>query len=279
MSRPPMVKLLGYLTLLCELLRRTPKVDLIPINPKDRLSQVTLINDDEVYTTESTDVSEAEVKLKVKNNDKIEGETLKKLIHHNFRFKTISALISFPTINRSSNRPPQPSFRDESQIIIQSNQLLQLATEEGSVQSNPTSVRSNSDGSVRISPEPSNGQLLNNQNECTPPRLDSMEAMSEDELIQFEEGFYNTYLPNLEMSNLVSEYSSTSSLSSRHMFPQVLGTFREVLTKQSVESIPIPTTLDTGDYLAFQSHVMSIIHIAKSSTAELLMNSWGTFHS
>ncbi|KAM9975742.1 hypothetical protein ACTFIW_000018 [Dictyostelium discoideum] len=37
------------------------------------------------------------------------------------------------------------------------NQELQLAIEEGSVQSNPTSVR--------ISPEPSNVQLLNNQNE------------------------------------------------------------------------------------------------------------------
>ncbi|KAM9955089.1 hypothetical protein ACTFIW_008753 [Dictyostelium discoideum] len=44
-----------------------------------------------------------------------------------------------------------PSFRDESQIIFKSNQELQLATEEGSVQSNPTSIWSNPDGSVRIS--------------------------------------------------------------------------------------------------------------------------------
>ncbi|KAM9974107.1 hypothetical protein ACTFIR_009449 [Dictyostelium discoideum] len=78
-----MVKLLGHLTLFC-VFQRTPKVDLIPINTKDRLSQVTLINgikiysvvlsfsfssiithteDDEVYTTESTDVSEAEIVL------------------------------------------------------------------------------------------------------------------------------------------------------------------------------------------------------------------------
>ncbi|KAM9962824.1 hypothetical protein ACTFIR_005741 [Dictyostelium discoideum] len=104
--------------------------------------------------------------------------------------------------------------------------VKQLATEERSVQSNPTSVRSNPDGSVLISPEPSNVQLLNNQNECTPPRLESMEAMSglptthsfafypgEDELIQFEEGFYNTDLPNLDISNLVSDDSSTSSSS------------------------------------------------------------------
>ncbi|KAM9975630.1 hypothetical protein ACTFIW_005503 [Dictyostelium discoideum] len=77
------------------------------------------------------------------------------------------------------------------------------------------------------SSKPSNEQLLNNQNECIPPRLESMEAMSglptthsfafylgEDELIQFEEGFYNTDLPNLEISNLVSDDSSSSSSSS-----------------------------------------------------------------
>ncbi|KAM9962835.1 hypothetical protein ACTFIR_005752 [Dictyostelium discoideum] len=136
-------------------------------------------------------------------------------------------LRTYYRILQCKSRPPQPSFRDESQIIVQSNQELQLATEERSVQSNPTSVRSNSNESVRISPEPSNVQLLNNQNECTPPRLESMEAMSglptthsfafypaEDELVQFEEGFYNTDLPNLEISNLVSDYSSSSSSSS-----------------------------------------------------------------
>ncbi|KAM9954210.1 hypothetical protein ACTFIW_003751 [Dictyostelium discoideum] len=85
---------------------------------------------------------------------------------------------AYSRILQCKSRPPQPSFRDESQIIVQSNQELQLATEERSVQSHPTSVRSNSDESVRISHEPSNEQLLNNQNECTPPRLESMEAMS-----------------------------------------------------------------------------------------------------
>ncbi|KAM9975769.1 hypothetical protein ACTFIW_000045 [Dictyostelium discoideum] len=134
---------------------------------------------------------------------------------------------AYSRILQCKSRPHQPSFRDESQIIVQSNQELQLATEEGSVQSHPTSVRSNTDGSVRISPEPSNVQLLNNQNESTPPRLESMEAMSglpttnsftfypgENELIQFEEGFYNTDLPNLDISNLVSDDSSSSSSSS-----------------------------------------------------------------
>ncbi|KAM9954350.1 hypothetical protein ACTFIW_003891 [Dictyostelium discoideum] len=146
---------------------------------------------------------------------------------------------AYSRIIQCKSRPPQPSFRDESQIVIQSNQELQLATEERSVQSNPTSVRSYPDGSVLISPEQSNVQLLNNQNECTPPRLESMEAMSglptthsfafypgEDELIQFEEGFYNTDLPNLEISNLVSDDSSTSSSSS-------LSHVSSILTKQS----------------------------------------------
>ncbi|KAM9954329.1 hypothetical protein ACTFIW_003870 [Dictyostelium discoideum] len=56
---------------------------------------------------------------------------------------------AYSRILQCKSRPPQPSFRDESQIIIQSNQELQLATEEGSVQSNPTSVRSNPNGSVQ----------------------------------------------------------------------------------------------------------------------------------
>ncbi|KAM9974221.1 hypothetical protein ACTFIR_003937 [Dictyostelium discoideum] len=60
---------------------------------------------------------------------------------------------AYSRILQCKSRPPQPSFRDESQIVVQSNQELQLATEEGSVQSHPTSVRSNTDGSVRISPE------------------------------------------------------------------------------------------------------------------------------
>ncbi|KAM9985660.1 hypothetical protein ACTFIZ_012347 [Dictyostelium cf. discoideum] len=84
---------------------------------------------------------------------------------------------AYSRILQCKSQPPKPSFRDESQII-QSNQELQLATEERSVQPHPTSIRSNPDGSIRISPEPSNDQLLNNQNEYTPPRLESMETMS-----------------------------------------------------------------------------------------------------
>ncbi|KAM9967323.1 hypothetical protein ACTFIR_007563 [Dictyostelium discoideum] len=196
---------------------------------------------------------------------------------------------AYSRILQCKSRPPQPSFRDESQIVVQSNQKLQLATEEGSVQSHPTSVRSNTDGSVRISPEPSNVQLLNNQNECTRPRLESMEAMSglptthsfafypgEDELIQFEEGFYNTDLPNLEISNLVSDDSSSSSSSSSSHVSSSTGNIPRSIDKtiSRVNTNPNSTTLETGDYSTFQSHVMSIIRIQKSSTAELLMKSW-----
>ncbi|KAM9975758.1 hypothetical protein ACTFIW_000034 [Dictyostelium discoideum] len=196
---------------------------------------------------------------------------------------------AYSRILQCKSRPPQPSIRDESQIIVQNNQELQLATEERSVQSNPTSVRSNTDGSVRISPEPSNVQLLNNQNECTPPRLESMEAMSglptthsfafypgEDELIQFEEGFYNTDLPNLEISNLVSDDSSSSSSSSSSHVSSSFGNIPRSIdqTISRVNTNPNSTTLETGDYSTFQSHVMSIIRIQKSSTAELLMKSW-----
>ncbi|KAM9952522.1 hypothetical protein ACTFIR_007576 [Dictyostelium discoideum] len=164
-----------------------------------------------------------------------------------------------------------PQEENESQIIVQSNQDLQLGTEEGSVQSNPISVRSNPDGSVRISPEPSNEQLLNNQIECTPPRLESMEAMSglpttnyftfypgEDELIQFEEGFYNTDLPNLEISNLVSDDPSSSSSSSSSHVSSSSGNIPRSIdqTISRVNTNPNSTTLETGDYSTFQSHVI-----------------------
>ncbi|KAM9955131.1 hypothetical protein ACTFIW_008795 [Dictyostelium discoideum] len=39
---------------------------------------------------------------------------------------------AYSRILQCKSRPPQPSFRDESQIIVQSNQELQLETEEGS---------------------------------------------------------------------------------------------------------------------------------------------------
>ncbi|KAM9954292.1 hypothetical protein ACTFIW_003833 [Dictyostelium discoideum] len=98
----------------------------------------------------------------------------------------------------------------------------------------------------------------------------------EDELIQFEEGFYNTDLPNLEISNLVSDDSSTSSSSSSSHVSSSTGNIPRSIdqTIGRVNTNPNSTTLETGDYSTFQSHVMSIIRIQKSSTAELLMKSW-----
>ncbi|KAM9994402.1 hypothetical protein ACTFIZ_007554 [Dictyostelium cf. discoideum] len=195
---------------------------------------------------------------------------------------------AYSRILQCKSRPPKPSFRDESQII-QSNQELQLATEERSVQPHPTSIRSNTDGSIRISPEPSNDQLLNNQNECTPPRLESMETMSgvpstntfafypgEDELVQFEEGFYNTDLSNLEISNMVSDDSSTSSSSSTSHVSSSSGYIPRSIdqTISRVNTNPNSTTLETGDYSTFQSHVKSIFGTQNSGTSELLMKSW-----
>ncbi|KAM9954243.1 hypothetical protein ACTFIW_003784 [Dictyostelium discoideum] len=154
-----------------------------------------------------------------------------------------------PGFFKCKSRPPQPSFRDVSQTIVESNQELQLETEEGNVQSNPTSVRSNTDGSVRISPEPSNVQLLNNQNECTPPRLESI-GISDD------------------------SSSSSSSLSS-HVSSSTGNIPRSIdQTISRVNTNPNSTTLETGVYSTFQSHVTFIILIQKSSTAELLMKSW-----
>ncbi|KAM9954832.1 hypothetical protein ACTFIW_000935 [Dictyostelium discoideum] len=121
---------------------------------------------------------------------------------------------AYSIILQCKSRPHQPSFRDEPQIIVQSNQELQLATEERSIQSHPTSIRSNLDGSVLISHEPSNEQLLNNQNESMSglPTTHSFALYTGNNgIIQFDEGFYNTDLPNLEISNMVSDDSSSSS--------------------------------------------------------------------
>ncbi|KAM9975760.1 hypothetical protein ACTFIW_000036 [Dictyostelium discoideum] len=98
----------------------------------------------------------------------------------------------------------------------------------------------------------------------------------EDELIQFEEGFYNTDLPNLEISNLVSDDSSSSSSSSSSHVSSNTGNIPRSIdqTISRVNTNPNSTTLETGDYSTFQSQVMSIIRIQKSSTAELLMKSW-----
>ncbi|KAM9975308.1 hypothetical protein ACTFIW_010336 [Dictyostelium discoideum] len=162
---------------------------------------------------------------------------------------------AYSRILQCKNRPPQPSFREGSQIIVQSNQELQLATEEG--------IRSNPDGSVRISPEPSNVQLLNNHNECTSPRLESMEEMS---------GLPTThsfaFYPRED--ELIHSSSSSSHVSSST--GNIPRSIDQIISRVSTN--PNSTTLESGDHSTFQSRVMSIIRIQKSSTAELLMKSW-----
>ncbi|KAN0025787.1 hypothetical protein ACTFIU_000050 [Dictyostelium citrinum] len=186
------------------------------------------------------------------------------------------------------SRPPQPSCRVESQVV-EDDQELQLATQEGSIQSHPTSVRSNSDGSVCILSQPSNDKLLHNQNECTPTRLESIEAVSsvstsntfafcarEDQLIEFHEGFYNTDISGVEVSNLVFDDSKSSSSSSTSSVSTGSGYIPRSINQRVNRINPYSdsTTMEVGDYSTFQSHVKSIINTQKPGTTELFMSSW-----
>ncbi|KAM9975409.1 hypothetical protein ACTFIW_007677 [Dictyostelium discoideum] len=95
----------------------------------------------------------------------------------------------------------------------------------------------------------------------------------EDELIQFEEGFYNTDLSDLEICNLVPDDSSTNSASSSSHNSSITGNIPRSIDKtiSRVNTNPNSTTLETGDYSTFESHVMSTIRIKKSIKAGLLM--------
>ncbi|KAN0023499.1 hypothetical protein ACTFIV_007885 [Dictyostelium citrinum] len=147
-------------------------------------------------------------------------------------------------------------------------------------------ILSNSDGSVCIPPQPSNDQLLHNQNECTPTRLESMEAVSsistsntfafcpgEDQLIEFDEGFYNTDIPSVEISNMVSDDSKSSSSSSSSSVSSSSRYIPRIIV-QRVNTYSDSTTMEVGDYSTFQSHVKSIINTQKLGTTELFMSSW-----
>ncbi|KAN0022944.1 hypothetical protein ACTFIU_009027 [Dictyostelium citrinum] len=191
-------------------------------------------------------------------------------------------------ILQCQSRPPQPSCREESQVV-EDYQELQLATQEGSFQSHPTSVRSNSDGSVCIASQPSNDQLLYNQNECTPTGLESMEAVSsvstsntfafcpgEDQLIEFSEGFYNTDISGVEVSNMVFNDSNSCPSSSSSSVSSGSGYIPRSINQgvNRINSYSDSTTMEVGDYSTFQSHVKSIINTQKPGTTELFMSSW-----
>ncbi|KAN0018573.1 hypothetical protein ACTFIU_011191 [Dictyostelium citrinum] len=169
--------------------------------------------------------------------------------------------------------PPQPSCRVQSQVV-EDDQELQLATQERSIQSHPTLVRSNSDESVCIASQPSNDQLLYNQNECTPTRLESMEAVSsvstsntfafcagEDQLIEFHKGFYNTDISGVEVSNLVFNDSNSSSSSSSSSVSSSSGYIPRSINQgvNRINSYSDSTTMEVGDYSTFQSHFMATI--------------------
>ncbi|KAN0040727.1 hypothetical protein ACTA71_009065 [Dictyostelium dimigraforme] len=104
------------------------------------------------------------------------------------------------------SRSPQSSFRNESQVS-QKDQKLRLAIEEVF----------NSNGLIRITPKPSDHQLLDHKDECPPTRLESMETMSsvsttnttafgigEDEFLKLDAYVDITDIPDLEITNVVS---------------------------------------------------------------------------
>ncbi|KAN0023520.1 hypothetical protein ACTFIV_007906 [Dictyostelium citrinum] len=175
----------------------------------------------------------------------------------------------------------------ESQVI-QDNQELQLETQEGGFQSHSTSVRSNSDGSVCISPQPSNDQLLHNQNECTSTRLESMEVVSsistsntfafcpgEDQLIEFDEGFYNTDIPGMEISNMVSDDSKSSSSSSSSSVSSSSGYIPRSIVQRvgDINKVVISTLSKSGiDVTKFKSHS------TRSAMTSLLLSNNVPFH-
>ncbi|KAM9985708.1 hypothetical protein ACTFIZ_002066 [Dictyostelium cf. discoideum] len=106
----------------------------------------------------------------------------------------------------------------------------------------------------------------------------SFYSPGENELIQFEEGFYNTDLSNLEISNMVSDDSSTSSSSSTSHVSSSSGYIPRSIdqTISRVNTNPNSTTLETRDYSTFQSHVKSIFGKHNSGTAELSFHGLST---
>ncbi|KAN0045048.1 hypothetical protein ACTA71_006576 [Dictyostelium dimigraforme] len=168
-------------------------------------------------------------------------------------------------------------------------QELQLATEERSFQSHPTSIRSSSNGLIRITPEPSDDQLLDHKDECPPTRLESMETMpsvsttntttfgiGEDDFLKFDAYVDITDIPDLEISNVVSNDSSSGSSSPNSPISPRTGYIPGSINKEvdRINSNSDSTTLEAGDYSTFQSHVRSIISTQKAGTSDLLMSSW-----
>ncbi|KAM9954809.1 hypothetical protein ACTFIW_000912 [Dictyostelium discoideum] len=159
-------------------------------------------------------------------------------------------------------RPPQPSLRDESQITLQSNQELQLATKEGSLQLNPTSIRSNPDGLF--------SSLLNYQ--TTNYSTTRINALHLDWIL------WKQCLASPTPILLPSILEKMNSSSWKKVYIILIFPIWKSATWYPMIEEHVPRDhmflQEIGDYSTFQSNVMSITRIKKSSTAELLMKSW-----
>ncbi|KAN0025835.1 hypothetical protein ACTFIU_000098 [Dictyostelium citrinum] len=148
-------------------------------------------------------------------------------------------------------------------------------------------IGSNSDGSVCILSQPSNDNLLHNQNECPPTRLESIEAVSsvstsntfafcagEDQLIEFHEGFYNTDISGVEVSNLVFDDSNSSSSSSSSSVSSTSGYIPRRINQgvNRINSYSDSTTMEVGDYSTFQSHLKPLLAYSTINSHRSMLN-------
>ncbi|KAM9967249.1 hypothetical protein ACTFIR_007489 [Dictyostelium discoideum] len=150
---------------------------------------------------------------------------------------------------------------------MSSNRLEMLG---GQIQDPISSVRTTLETMPQEESQLDTKSLLSGFSNVKAYHLSSLSGMNnKSSRSRFGEGFFNTYLPNLEISKLISDDSSTSSSSSSSHVSSSSGNIPKTidLTISRVNTNPNSTTLETGDYSTFQSHVMCIIRIQKTSTA------------
>ncbi|KAM9975741.1 hypothetical protein ACTFIW_000017 [Dictyostelium discoideum] len=84
--------------------------------------------------------------------------------------------------------------------------------------------------------------------------------------------FFRPHQPSFRDESQTIVQSTDASVRISHEQSNIPRSIDQTISR--VNTNPNSTKLGTGDYSTFQSHVMSIIRIKKSSTAELLMKSW-----
>ncbi|KAN0045113.1 hypothetical protein ACTA71_006641 [Dictyostelium dimigraforme] len=101
-------------------------------------------------------------------------------------------------------------------------------------------------------------------------------GIGEDDFLKFNAYVDITDIPDLEISNVVSNDSSPGSSSPNSPISPRTGYIPGSIDKEvnRINSNSNSTTLETGDYSTFQSHVRSIISTQKAGTSDLLMSSW-----